>query len=178
MGIKINKSKVKDKEKNFGPVEKGKYLARLDKITKSETKKGDEMWSLRWGIAWGKCKDRKVFDNLVLSEDAIDGVLLLCEALGIEVPEKEDFELKPDMIKGKLCGIKVKVDKYKGDKTNSIFYNGYTKAPKKLIGKALEELEDLVDEQEEDEDDWDEDDWEDWDDKDDSRDEDFAGFPG
>ena len=173
MAFKINKSKIKEKEKNFGPVPKGKYLARLEKITKTETKKGNEMWSIRWGIAWGKCKDRKVFDNLTLSEKALDRVLSFCEALGIDIPEEEDLELKPSMVRGKLCGIKVKIGEYKGEKSNTVSYNGYTKAPPKLIKKALEELDDLMkDEVEEEED------WEDWDDEDDDRDEDFAGFPG
>ena len=169
MAFKLNKKKINEQseKKEFKPIPRGNYLGRLEKIEEDETKNNDELWILQWGIAEGDYKGRKVFDNLVFKEGVLDRVLILCEALGVEVPDDEDFNLEPEMIKGKLCYIKVKRSKYKGEVNNEIPYAGYKKAPAEVIEEALEDLEDLE-----------EDEWEDEEEEEEEgRDEDFKELP-
>lgn len=160
MAFKLNKKKIEENKKDFKALPRAKYLARLEKIEEDETKNEDALWILQWGIAKGEHKGRKVFDNLVFKDSVLDRVLSLCKALNVEVPEDEDFDLEPDMLKGKLCYIKVKKSKYEGESKNEIPYSGYKAAPKDVIEEALEDLEDLE-----------EDEWED--DTEEDRDEDF-----
>lgn len=97
-------------ESAFNPVPEGEYEVEVVKIEPRSTYAGDEMWGLHLRIVSGPHAGRKIFDNMVFSEAAMNRVKLICSRLGIDVSKQMD--LTENMLLGKHCIIKTVIREY------------------------------------------------------------------
>lgn len=106
-----------DDVQDFSPLPEGTYQCRLAEVGETATKKGDEMWRLRFEVAKGEHAGRYVFDNVVFSGAAQSRVKLICASLGLDVSRK--LSLTPSMLHGRACLVRVVTEEYVDEKGNT-----------------------------------------------------------
>jgi hypothetical protein len=109
----------------------GKYHCEITGMTMGETKggkaPGTPMVSCEYTILDGKYENRKVWDNLVLSTEALWKTKALLMALGLtkEEIEDEDFEFDPEEYVGQELDVRVGKQKETADYDARNKVNGY-----------------------------------------------------
>lgn len=106
-----------------GPLPDGEYTCRIERVERTQTRRGDEMWKLRLVVQDAQYAGRVVHDNIVFSPTAMPRVKLLCESLGITTSGVVD--LVPEMIEGGVCLVFVGVAEYMGSLQNKVRFDGY-----------------------------------------------------
>lgn len=106
------------------PLPDGEYVCRVERVERTATRRGAEMWKLRLIVQDDPYKGRTIRDNLVFSPEAMPRVKLLCESLGIDTSGEVD--LVPDMIKGGVCRVHVGIEEYQGTEKNKVLFLGYS----------------------------------------------------
>jgi len=144
---RIDFSTVEDAQ-DFSPLPDGKYLCRLAEVEETGTQYGDEMWKLRFVVADGPFKGRRIFDNLVFSEAALKRVKLVCSRLGLDVTG--ELDLTPELIKDRTCYVTVETDEYEDDegktkKKNIVPFAGYERADATAVGSSVSGSDDSED---------------------------------
>ncbi len=108
------------------PLPDGQYVCKIERVERTATKGGKEMWRLRLVVEDGQYKGRAIRDNLVFSNEAMPRVKLLCESLGIDTSGEGDVDLVPDTIKGGVCRVHVTTEEYQGTTKNKVLFLGYS----------------------------------------------------
>jgi hypothetical protein len=144
---RIDFSTVEDAQ-DFSPLPDGKYLCRLAEVEEAGTQYGDEMWKLRFVVAEGPHKGRRIFDNMVFSEAALKRVKLICSRLGLDV--SGELDLTPEAIKDRTCYVTVETDEYEEDegkmkRRNIVPFAGYERADKAAMESAAPGTDDSED---------------------------------
>lgn len=123
MGIKIDWNSVEDAEaQEFSPIPEGEYVVTIESVTEKETKKGDDMWSLKLNIEEGDFKGRKVFTNLVFNEKGLSNVKKLYSCIfGTKLPKT----CEPSDVEGEKVVVDVVITEYEGKKQNNIPFAGF-----------------------------------------------------
>lgn len=106
------------------PLPEGEYTCQIQRVERTQTKRGDEMWRLHLVVQDGAYATRAIRDNLVFSPEAMPRVKNLCESLGIDT--SGEFDLVPDMVKGGLCRVRVTTEEYQGTEKNKVLFLGYS----------------------------------------------------
>lgn len=127
---KLNMKNVEDAE-GFSPAPAGDYLCELIKVEEASTNAGDEMWKLRWEIIEGQSKGKKIFDNMVFSDNAMKRVKLILSRLGLDV--SGEIDLVPETILRKRAIVTVEIESYSDDegrekRRNVVPFGGYERA--------------------------------------------------
>ncbi len=127
---KVDFSQIDDVQ-GFEPLPEGQYVCRVEEITTTTTKSGDELWKLRLEVVDGPFDGRYVFDNMVFSPAAMCRVKLICRCLGVDVEGAVD--LTPDHLLGRRSRVTVYVDEYEDFEgnvkpTNVVPFGGYEAA--------------------------------------------------
>jgi hypothetical protein len=131
-------------------IEDGWAHGRVKEAELTTSKNDNEMFALKWDVTRGKEK-ATVFDNVVLTPNALWKAKTLLEACGVEVPD-DDMELTEDMFVDLECDVEITNEEFE-DKVRPRI-TGF-RAPE---GTDDEDEEDDDDEDEDEEEDEDEDD--------------------
>jgi len=115
----------------------GKYACHLEEVEEDVTKRGDEMWRLRFTVDEGEHSGRLIFDNMVFSPKAMPRAKLICQCLGLDVSQSSD--LNPEDLIGRRCVISVITQDYQDNsgqekQRNQVPWNGYEFAPDAVGG--------------------------------------------
>jgi hypothetical protein len=97
-----------DDAPDFTPIPEGKYLCRLAGIEVASTRRGDEMWKLRFEVAGGPYARRIIFDNLVFSKADLKLAKLLCSRLDLDVSKV--IHLTPALVMGREINVTVGIE--------------------------------------------------------------------
>lgn len=114
--------------KDYSPVDDGTYPVKVERVEETRTQYDDEMWRVEFTILDGKFAGRKLFDNMVFSQNGRKRVKFIVSRLGL--PTTGEADLTPDMIIGKKCWVTTQIEEYTSDdnkvkKRNSIPFAGY-----------------------------------------------------
>lgn len=127
---KVDFNDVPDTE-DFSPLPDGDYRCRCDEIKEEVSKNGNDMWNMTFIVTGGEYKNRKIFDNMVFTEKAMNRVKLISHRLGgIEVDTIGEIDLRPPMFIGKeviLTVIETSYADSEGNekKKNKVIFGGY-----------------------------------------------------
>jgi len=105
------------------PLPEGEYVCQIQRVERTQTKRGDEMWRLHLVVQHEPYVGRVIKDNLVFSPEAMPRVKNLCESLGIDT--SGDVDLVPDKIKSGICRVRVTTEEYQGTEKNKVLFLGY-----------------------------------------------------
>jgi hypothetical protein len=105
----------------FEPLPKGTYQCKVEEVEESVTQYGDEMWNLRLVVTGGPHEGRLIFDRIVFSDAALERAKLFCYCLGLDV--SGELDLTPDLIRGRTCGVRVKIEKYEDNERRTRLRN-------------------------------------------------------
>ena len=106
-----------------GPLPDGEYLCKIERVERSQSQYGDEMWKVRFVVQDGPHAGRPIYDNLAFSAEALPRVKLLCACISLDLSGEVD--LTPDMLRGKECRVRIGTETYKGSKKNKVFFDGF-----------------------------------------------------
>lgn len=116
---KIDFSKID----NTGPLSDGEYLCKVERVERSQSQYGDEMWKVRFTVLAGQHVGRPIFDNLTFSPEALPRVKLLCASLGLDL--SGELDLTPDLLRGRECRVRVAAEKYEGRVRTKVCFEGF-----------------------------------------------------
>lgn len=105
------------------PLPEGQYTCQVQRVERTRTKRGDEMWRLHLVVQHGPYAGRSIGDNIVFSPEAMPRVKNLCESLGLETSGEVD--LVPDMVRSGVCRVSVTTEEYQGAEKNKVLFLGY-----------------------------------------------------
>lgn len=109
-------------EKDFAPIPEGTYVAKIESVDVKETKKQDEMWSVKFNIEEGDYANKKVFTNLIFNEGGYGSIKKLYSAIfGAKLPKSCDTS---DIIDEKVQ-IDVVHTEYNGKTYANVAYAGF-----------------------------------------------------
>lgn len=110
MGYEVNYSGV-DEAMEFEPLPENVYPVEIEKVEEKQTRNGDPLIRIRYKVVSGKCKNRKLFDQVVLFQGDAKGAGITKHFLHvIGEPYEGEFEIEPDNWIGKQLNVKVIVD--------------------------------------------------------------------
>jgi len=134
MQIKTNLSGV-DEAVDFGPVPEGLYLVEVSNVDFNEmntTKNGDPYIKLEFQITDGEFQGRKIWDNLIISENEHlkRRLKMFLNRIGGYNTEDVNLTFDPDDFQGKQIGIETHIEDYEASdgtmkKRNVIGFAGY-----------------------------------------------------
>lgn len=123
--VKFDGDKVDD-DQVFKVIPEGNYKLLIDKITPSVTKKGDEMWKIKFVVASGKHQWSTIYDNIVWSanEHAMIRAKQFLKCFRVYADDKDDYSLFE--LESKTALVNVVIGKTnKGKDRNEIPFEGY-----------------------------------------------------
>ena len=129
----VNFSEIEDDGK-YPPLPKGQYPCSIVMVTVESTRKGDEMWNIRFEVTEGQYAGRLIFDRLVFKGKGYVRIKGLCQALGLDVTGRVD--LTPDAIHGRSCLVEVHIKEFEDhqgqtQKANNVAFDGFRPAKHK-----------------------------------------------
>ena len=119
---KIDFNKVGD----AGPLPDGEYFCRIERVERSQSQYGDEMWKVRLAVQGGPHAGRVIYDNLTFSAESLPRVKLLCACIRLDL--SGELDLTPDMLRGRDVRVRVGTEKYQSRARNKVFFDGYAPA--------------------------------------------------
>lgn len=132
MGLRLNFVETDEpKEGGFEPLPTGKYHCVITDMLETETKggkaPGTPMVKCEFTVQSGKYENRKLWDNLVLSDEALWKTKALLYAIGFTEDEvkAEDFEFEPEEYIGRELDVRVGIKKATDEYDASNKVNGY-----------------------------------------------------
>ena len=121
-----------DPVSDFVTVPQGTYLCRIGEVRVSQTRGGDERWSLRLLVAEGQHVGKQAaWDSLVFSTRGRSRARLVLQALGL--PSQGKVELAPADLEGRQALVAVRPSEYESPsgqvvRRNEVPYDGYREA--------------------------------------------------
>jgi len=109
-----------------GPLPDGEYICKIERVERSQSQYGDEMWKVRFIVLVGQFAGRPIYDNLTFSAESLPRVKLLCSCLGLNL--SGELDLTPDMIRGKQCRVRVGTKVYQDRPLNKVHFDGFAPA--------------------------------------------------
>lgn len=121
--------KEEDEEKQFTIIPEGEYVAEIKKVEETKTKKGDDMWKVKFQILEGDFKGSNVTSFFIFKVGGYGNIKKLYKAIG-GFDLAKTHNCVPIDIEGEKVIITVAISEYtnkKGKKVkgNSIPYGGF-----------------------------------------------------
>jgi len=86
---------LKDVKDSFEPLPEGQYMCRIDKCTLTQSSTGKPMLKMEWVVIDGEFEGRRIFDNVVISDQTRWKVKQYADLAGITegtAVDTNDFE--------------------------------------------------------------------------------------
>jgi len=112
-------------KKDFSPVPDGEYPVEIKKINLRQTRNRNKMWNIEFEIVAGEYEGRKIWDNLVKTDNSewkFQNLFIACGYGGDEVKNGGHVYVSDngDELLGKNLIVEVSTEEYNGEERNKI----------------------------------------------------------